>query len=101
MQVGGRDTDCQVVARGVPLLRMRFDLADPFLASSGIRGRQVVFQAYDCVPVMPLAKEIRLRLMLPVAHNLRYTMRNGSPLSFDERVPDARPEGVPASARLP
>ena len=55
-EIGGRDAAGQVVARGVSLLRMRFDLAYPSLARSGILRRQGMFEAFDHPLVMPLAQ---------------------------------------------
>src|ERR1700728_1808143 len=55
-EIGGRDAAGQVVARGVSLLRMRFDLAYPSFARSGILRRQGMFEAFDHPLVMPLAQ---------------------------------------------
>ena len=53
--IGGRNAAGQVVARGVSLVRMRFDPAHPSLSRGGILRRQGMFGAFDHPLVMPLA----------------------------------------------
>ena len=55
-EISGRDAAGQVVARGVSLLRMRFDLAHPSLARGGVLRRQGMVEAFDHPLVMPLAQ---------------------------------------------
>ena len=55
-EIGGRDAARQIVARGVSLLRMRFDLAHPSLSRCGILSRQGMFEAFDHPLVVPLAQ---------------------------------------------
>ena len=55
-EFGRRDSAGQIVARGVALLRMRFDLAHPFLARGGILRCQCVFEALGYALVMALAE---------------------------------------------
>lgn len=53
-EIGWRDAAGQVVTRGVSLLRMRFDFANPFSESFGIQRRQRMFEAFDHALMMCL-----------------------------------------------
>lgn len=51
------------------------------------RSRFIAFRRRRPMLYTARSAQVRLRIMLPVSHPLRYTIRKGSQLRFDERAP--------------